>query len=68
MGPIEEKMVTDFVELLLRRPHETMLAIQLRLAYTDYELKLLEANPLKSLEKDWEPFPIKTAERSFGGW
>ena len=68
MGPIELQLVSDFIALLERRPLETMQAVQLRLSTSDFELRLLHADPLKEFENGWEkdhkPFPINAGERS----
>lgn len=41
------ELVNTFVEVLLRNPEMTMQAVALRLSATDYELKLLQADPCR---------------------
>lgn len=61
--------VDAFVQVLLRAPGHTMQAVSARLAHTDYELKLLKADPLRDCGHGPVPahlyqFPMETAERS----
>ncbi len=64
------KEVCDaFVDALLLSPDLTMQAVALRLSATDYELKLLKADPCKAhWEKKDHPdpymFPMVTGQRN----
>lgn len=65
-----KEVVDEFVKLLLEAPEFTMTAVALRLSATDYELKLLHADPLKQhyVEAErQEQFPFATAEKG-GQW
>lgn len=64
-----KEVVDAFIIVLLDAPDLTMHEVSLRLSATDYELRLLKADPLKALEKDWEElplFPLNTGEK--GTW
>ena len=66
---MKAEAIEAFLDELLKKPDEVMQAIQLRLAHTDFELKLLKADPLRIYEKSWEQpaFPIRTGERNMPG-
>lgn len=46
-------VVNAFIDTLLEAPDLTMQAVKLRLAHSDFELKLLKADILKPFEKEW---------------
>ena len=60
-------VIDEFIDLLLKDPHGTMQTVQLKLSATDFELRLLQADPLKEQHVEGESFPIRTGERSNGG-
>jgi len=66
------ELVNAFVDALLKAPDLTMQAIQIRLSATDYELRLLKADPCKTHHEKREPhgyqfngelFPLHTGEK-----
>lgn len=60
------EIVEKFVETFLQNPEMTMTAVALRLSATDYELKLLKADPCKMhyIARDaQEQFPFATAQK-----
>lgn len=59
-------LVNEFCRVLLESPMTTMQAVTLRLSMTDYELKLLKADPCKEhyLARDAQKhFPFATGEK-----
>jgi hypothetical protein len=61
------EVVNAFVDVLLRDPDPTMHAVALRLSATDYEMKLLHADPCKvhwEAKGQGELFPMHTGERN----
>ncbi len=66
-----EQVCVEFVKVLLESPLTTMQCIQMRLSATNYELRLLRADPLKEYEEKWDEmhsaergaFPLQCGER-----
>ncbi len=60
------EMVNAFVDELLRNPDLVMECVALRLSATEYELKLLRADPLRHFVDEREPqqeFPFSVAQK-----
>lgn len=69
-----------FISVLMDSPDLTMQQVALRLSATNYELRLLKADPLAPYEKQWERqheldaannrslFPMETGARQMELW
>ena len=61
--PTNADVVRRFVEVLLQSPELTMEAVRVQMKCSDYELKLLKADPLKSWHSVQCQFPMSTGQK-----